>query len=567
MMRIHRIARLLICFVPAWPVVGDSSHEFGLYVDSNQDGIIGIRGLGDRRVPIDTTSPEEPFVFWINDDQDDRSYFETVPVKQPDVQDSVINSKRDLEDFARLHLALDDLSQRSLDTGSELVFSWQPTEGDPGIRLFWAASPNGSGRYLTDADDADAQMEQPMVDGIGEVRVGAPLVIPSDQVQNLYSTANRLYFLFEGASIGSGRLLAELRGSDGSVVAQTHVDLALYQIKSLYPRVRVRWPLDRPAYSYFTGGPPELELNWEDDPVGYPFVRPWYEEDRTIVFVIGWTKESREGYMNSLIEALETTYKRLWHRGYRGRFVAFRWDTRKYMTGMGLQESEWRAYKSGKPLKDYVASLPPDHRVYVLGHSMGGTVLAESLRLGLDADAVLFLQSVVPSEALDPDQELYYPGAEKVVTPDLYENMGYRGMVESTEVPVYNFYNQGDIAFMGWNAVQKSRKPVGNFTRGYVFDPSRKPGDQVYLKYYWFFRRPVTDPHEALAFVSRPRTYAVGAESRINGIVTESVDLNGPEHQFGLEHGAQFSREIQETTAFYDLLLDTFNIRYNGLEP
>jgi hypothetical protein len=77
----------------------------------------------------------------------------------------------------------------------------------------------------------------------------------------------------------------------------------------------------------------------------------------------------------------------------------------------------------------------------------------------------------------------------------------------------------------------------------------------------------VTDPHEAMAFVSRPRTFAIGSEPRARGVVQESFDLNETGLEFGAEHGAQFSWNIQRTTTFYSLLLDFFDIAHNPVEP
>jgi hypothetical protein len=59
----------------------------------------------------------------------------------------------------------------------------------------------------------------------------------------------------------------------------------------------------------------------------------------------------------------------------------------------------------------------------------------------------------------------------------------------------------------------------------------------------------------------------VGAEPRIQGVVTQSFDLNARGLEFGIEHGAQFARNIQETTDFYNLLLDIYNLSYRGVEP
>jgi hypothetical protein len=76
-------------------------------VDHNGDGLLQALVAGDPRVPPDTTSPQRPFVFWLNTDQDDLEYYETWPLARADYETGGIDSLRDLEDFTRLAVRLD----------------------------------------------------------------------------------------------------------------------------------------------------------------------------------------------------------------------------------------------------------------------------------------------------------------------------------------------------------------------------------------------------------------------------------------------------------------------------
>lgn len=562
---------LSIAAAMCWPIFGsgsDSGHSPArLVVDANLDGILHVPGMSDPRSPADETSAEQPFVFWTNYDQDDRHYFETVPVKKPDFDDEMPNSRRDLEDLARLHVDLGSSNLEQLPAGARLVLKWADATGAPGIRLFLSADPAGSERYITNEDEGLRQRELPFLNALGKADVPGNAEIDLRALPASHLQGRRLCLLFEGTSEGSGELQGriEMPGRDPDQLAPVH--LAIRHPKNLYQRIRVEWPYRLPPWSHISGPPPEVNLSWADDPMDYPFEKPWYETRDAIVMIVGWTRETREGYMKSVIEALETTFKRLWHRGYKGRFIVFRWDTRKYLMGFGLTESEYRAYKAGAPLVDFVHSLPSDYTKHVMGHSMGGIVLLEGLKQGLTADSALFLQSVVATECIDPRPELYYPNAAKVVTPDLAKDFGLRGYLTESKTPVYNFFNQEDIAFMGWDNVQRGVKPTSAVTRAYVYRPDLEPEKRIRLRSFFFWHRPVTDPHESMALVARPRTYAIGAEPRVQGVVEESFDLNGNRLAFGAEHGAQFSRDIQETTAFYDLLLDTFGMPFRGVEP
>jgi len=97
--------------------------------------------------------------------------------------------------------------------------------------------------------------------------------------------------------------------------------LELKDIQSMYERAEAT-PNDL-AYPYLTtsGDPQVPGISWTPKPDGFAFEEAWDEDTENknyIVFVHGW----RMGYLESRNYA-ESFYKRLWQRGYKGRF-AFR---------------------------------------------------------------------------------------------------------------------------------------------------------------------------------------------------------------------------------------------------
>ena len=72
----------------------------------------------------------------------------------------------------------------------------------------------------------------------------------------------------------------------------------------------------------------------------------------------------------------------------------------------------------------------------------------------------------------------------------------------------------------------------------------------------------VSDPHEIMAFMAKSKTHAIGAETRIQGHVRRVFDLARPPYNFQEGHVVGWTRPAQETTAFYNLILDIFNIAY-----
>ncbi len=123
----------------------------GIAVDVNRDGTILF---GRKR---DTTSEQAPFRCWCNDDD----YFSADGGKdvalplQLDSQDDQIDSRRDLEDFARLHLVIGCLQKAIADGTIEVGLEWRDVGqkgGSPSIKAYQAAEVDGGSEYVKKAD-------------------------------------------------------------------------------------------------------------------------------------------------------------------------------------------------------------------------------------------------------------------------------------------------------------------------------------------------------------------------------------------------------------------------------
>lgn len=129
----------------------------------------------------------------------------------------------------------------------------------------------------------------------------------------------------------------------------------------------------------FENDPPEPQMGWTPDPNNNPFEddpASWTESKQYIVFVHGWNMD-----YNGAQNFAETMFKRLWQRGYKGRFAFLRWPT---FTGLSTyNNSEYRAWKCGESLKQYVSSLPSGYSKSLIAHSMGNIVAGSALQKGL----------------------------------------------------------------------------------------------------------------------------------------------------------------------------------------
>ena len=149
----------------------------------------------------------------------------------------------------------------------------------------------------------------------------------------------------------------------------------------------------------------------------------------------------------------------------------------------------------------------------------------------------------------------------------LPEEGGFLGYIDDTKTPVYTMYNYADVTFFGWNIAQKQMKPTskkGGYR--YAWDAKAPPGERARLYYStsWFTSdyRLVTDPHEIMAFIAKSKTHAIGAETRTQGQVRRVFDLARSPFDFHTGHVVGWTRSAHDTTAFYNLLLDIWNISY-----
>ena len=82
---------------------------------------------------------------------------------------------------------------------------------------------------------------------------------------------------------------------------------------------------------------------------------------------------------------------------------------------------------------------------------------------------------------------------------------------------------------------------------------------------FWHGRigRFVTDPHESMALVARPRSKAVGARAGVQGSIDDEFDLAAAPLEFSPssdDHSAQVARRIQQVWFYYTELGDALRV-------
>jgi hypothetical protein len=532
-------------------------------VDWNGDGFIQTQP--GTRIPVDAPTVDEPFVFWLNHDQDDlETGGETWPIVREDSSTDVKDSTRDLEDFTRLRIEIDDLAGYPEDALLELA--WQNDQGGR-VNFYRATDKSCSRSYLLDLAVGKSQLAAEVVASEGHIttrsfrayltRLGEPDLDGAGYC-----------FLVDVSTAGKDSLVARILHKGETLITSEPVPMDLRHVKTFYQRTTMTWPEDiRPPWEYTREDPPIPDLQWRVDPQGHDFQPGWYETDDMVVWIYGWLKSGEGLYEMATTQAGETIFKRLWHRGYRGRLSFFHWPTVKPRMAYGLLESEYRAYKSAPALLDFVKTIPANKRVHITAHSLGCVLLTEALKHGLEAESALLQVGAIPAAAYDTRPMLTLPDMADVVTPVLPEEGGFLGYIESTKTPAYTMYNYADVTFFGWNIAQKQMKPTSK--RGgyrYAWDSKAPPGERARL----YFRtglfgsdyRVVTDPHEIMSFIAKSKTHALGAETRVKGHIRRVFDLARTPFDFHTGHVVGWTRSAHETTAFYNLLMDIWNIAY-----
>lgn len=538
-----------------------------LTVDANRDGQIKL----SSEDASDATSTANPYRFWLNDD-DDRNGLDHPGSSTKDYTNTEIDSKRDLEDFARLHIYLQGLSGAISSGQVKVGVRWKEVTGDPGIRIYKAVESDGGTKYLSDDVAAGQQiggMFRSCITGEnGRQRVAADgFVFQPDFWSRLTDAHTTQFLLFEGVSEGKGRLIIELYKADGvtKLGEGPGVWIDIKNIKKMYQ------------------GP------------GTTFQQPLDERPQAIVFVHGWNM-SPEGSLNFA----ETMFKRLWHRGFKGRFATLRWDTHYSDAFDNLpvigsvvegyladyNSSERIAWQSGLALKAVVDALPAGYSRNLVAHSMGNIVAGSALLAGLTVNNYVLLQAAVPASCYDDRDLLKQPQSQRPyvgVDVTLWENdtpdddpvaetraLAYRGRLSGDRGNLVSFYLPNDAATTyAWEFNNDQFKPATTY--GYTRGAGVVMGTQMGLwKRIGSIEVGLNDPFETMPLACRSWSKLVGAESRTAGAIQGNLDLSsetfslpGATLGFREEHSAQFNRSIQVLQPFYQELLRALKIPQN----
>jgi hypothetical protein len=301
--------------------------------------------------------------------------------------------------------------------------------------------------------------------------------------------------------------------------------------------------------------------------------------------------DANNAYTSNIVTA-ETVFKRLWHQGFKGRFAFYKWPALNPAgfgsTGFEYNLSEYRAWKYGRGLAGFVNSINKSSK-NLFAHSQGNIVCGAALTdYDLTVDNYVLTQAAVPAGCYDVSGGRNDPNSingyarfwakeDSNPTPDFVDDLGYRGYLVALGVSgnVVNFHNFDDYALASgrallgrvevhWEADQDSHKPDASFSNAnwYTYIPSNPDGQRCQLVDAFFAGRFVTDPHESMALVARPRSKAIGARAGLQS-TDDEFDLAATPLEFSPssdDHGAQVARRIQQVWLYYTELGDALGV-------
>lgn len=533
-------------------------------VDANRDGEINFDNSSDK------TSAATSFRFWLNDDDDSNESHDTVPVQTKDGEDSIISTKRDLEDFTRLWLEIKGVASQVKDGKVQVAFKWEGSQGSPTIKVYRAFETDGGKEYLENDDKASSQISGGFQEMKFTVSGNSPVILDSQIFSDLSEENSKIYFIVEASGGGAGKLVPIIMKNNEELVKGSSVDVSLKKVTEMYSKARgmPASGIDSP-HAFFPGQPQNQVIGFSDETASN-FEKPTDEAKQCIVFLHGWNvNEAR--YEQQAVAA----FKRLWLVGFKGRYASFRWPSnvagenanqyiRLFSNATAYFDIEYRAFKYANALKEYVHDRSAEgFAVGLLGHSMGNIISSEAKLQGATASTYVLLNGAVSASCYDESDLLtqnsegnnFNPPTPRSEPDFTQPHGGYRGYFKSL-TGLTSFFNENDSALRAWAQVGNTvKRNQWNKRQPGAPNYSFEVGRGVLLNIRPLIpSSPMSDPreagppighaHESMTMFAESRTLAVGAESRTGGAIANPKmisDFLGVNQ----EHSGAFDRSIQ----------------------
>ncbi len=537
-----------------------------LAIDADRDGTVTFGS--------DSTSTGKPFRFWVNDDHDHGIDTEDLTGDR-NCDDGMINGIRDLEDFTVVKMRIGALRQMLTQQSGKIGFRWKDTSGgSPSCRIFTGSPTLVKAKdYLATPEGAETVRAQNNLFGRNTlVSGGSAAWLRSSLLTE--TSSDEITLLLEGASDGKGKLtlVFELNGQS---VDGPSIDVQRLRVGEMYDRGRIT--VDAPSIPnpWVNVNPPAL--TWAPDTAaGSPKIDP-NAKAKTIIWVHGWRMDYAE-----YASWGDTSFKRLWQMGFKGRFYAFRWPTfsaendglpnMENITpldlwrdgGLTYNASEYRSWLSGPALANFVNQTANGSSRYMFAHSMGNVISGAAIKSGMNVTKYAMCNAAMASMAYDgvhndqPDND--FETIDTDTTPHAAAFWGLSNRFNPTgRTTMANFALPMDAALGLWSFNNEWFKPYSAVVWGYGYDRwNPDPNEKL-----WYgnlggisFVRYLTTDAEAFGYCVQARTRAAGAKLGVGNMDT-TVDMSS--FGFGDEHSAEWNRAYQNSYGFWKRMMEEFD--------
>jgi len=318
--------------------------EFGIrnseFVDANRDGEIKFDDDSDK------TTPEKPFRFWCNEDNDSGEIGgDDKPSSDPDWNNEQVDGIRDLVDFFPVRIDVKGIDP----TTAEIKLR----HANNALSFVYASEldPSNSREHLTDLDKAEALKSAQTIQILSS---GVPL--KSEFLQQIKQ--GKGVILVEGRAPTTSPLVVEVWVNQQKIT-EAQVELSTSPVENMF-----RY---RNLLSVAGGNPDDGPANRLGEPPNYPD-----QSDKKFVWVHGYNvsgQEAREWHAEM--------FKRFYWSGSKARFYGVSWYG--YQTSFAhwippdYHQNVMNAFTTAPAMKDFINTLGGN--VTVAAHSLGNMVV------------------------------------------------------------------------------------------------------------------------------------------------------------------------------------------------
>lgn len=396
-----------------------------LSVDFNRDGIIDFntsRHYDSAGVRTDMVSQTSPFVFWINDDDDDKNS-ETSGYDvaangailgfghKPDYENSFIDGSRDLIDFFPVGVSLNAFINNIQDAEN---FTYIIKQADSAVNIVYTEMFfNNADEYLKElninkiSDTFGLWQNATKLDQISSYQVTSNgIEFPQEFINLMKLNANKGVLLVEINAVTVAPLILEIKDLSNNVVLSVELYLKSANVRNMYQNISLRDSL-RDELSTKWGGDniPDISgiatnLSEQEKKLVSPDT---LDKNRQFIFIHGFNVNEV-----GAAEFGNETFKRFFQSGSNMLFTAITWNGNAAFLNIDLigALNYWgnveNAFYTADDLAVVVNGLFSGNKKIIAGHSLGNMVIGSAMQdFGMNVDNYFMINPAVALEAYD----------------------------------------------------------------------------------------------------------------------------------------------------------------------